>query len=345
MAFAENLASTIAAIRDRFIAIQTRLVPPGGSTGQVLAKASATDNDVSWITPAVGGGGGSSAWGGITGTLSDQTDLSSALGAKADQTSLDALAPKASPTFTGVPAAPTAAAGTNTTQLATTAFVAALGALKANLASPALTGTPTAPTASTVTSNTQIATTAYVKGQGYATLASPALSGTPTAPTAAAGTNSTQIASTGFVVASYAPIANPTLTGTPAAPTAGAGTNTTQIATTSFVQTALPPKGFTTFCAGKPTASEVIGGVISPYAFSIVASNCVFRANVAAAASTVFTILMNGTQIGTATFAANATTASVSISNTTVAQGAFLTIVAPATPDANLGDIAAIVRA
>lgn len=35
-----------------------------------------------------------------------------------------ALAPLASPTFTGTPAAPTAAAGTNTTQLATTAFVA-----------------------------------------------------------------------------------------------------------------------------------------------------------------------------------------------------------------------------
>lgn len=33
------------------------------------------------------------------------------------------LAPKASPTFTGTPSAPTAAAGTNTTQIATTAFV------------------------------------------------------------------------------------------------------------------------------------------------------------------------------------------------------------------------------
>ena len=39
-------------------------------------------------------------------------------------------APLASPTFTGVPAAPTAAAGTNTAQLATTAFVqAALASL------------------------------------------------------------------------------------------------------------------------------------------------------------------------------------------------------------------------
>lgn len=37
--------------------------------------------------------------------------------------SLTAYAPLASPTFTGIPAAPTASTGTNTTQLATTAFV------------------------------------------------------------------------------------------------------------------------------------------------------------------------------------------------------------------------------
>jgi hypothetical protein len=36
---------------------------------------------------------------------------------------LSSKAPLASPTFTGTPAAPTASAGTNTTQLATTAFV------------------------------------------------------------------------------------------------------------------------------------------------------------------------------------------------------------------------------
>jgi len=39
------------------------------------------------------------------------------------QTQLDAKAAVASPTFTGTPAAPTAATGTNTTQIATTAFV------------------------------------------------------------------------------------------------------------------------------------------------------------------------------------------------------------------------------
>ena len=48
-------------------------------------------------------------------------------------------------------------ATTNTTQVATTAFV------QTNKASPALTGTPTAPTAATTTNTTQIATCAFVQ--------------------------------------------------------------------------------------------------------------------------------------------------------------------------------------
>lgn len=68
----------------------------------------------------------------------------------------------ASPTFTGTPAAPTATAGTNTTQVATTAFVTAADNLKANLASPTFTGTPAAPTAAAGTNTTQVATTAFV---------------------------------------------------------------------------------------------------------------------------------------------------------------------------------------
>ena len=62
-----------------------------------------------------------------------------------------------SPTLTGTPTAPTAGAGANTTQLATTAFV------QSQKDSPALTGTPTAPTATEGTDTTQIATTAFVK--------------------------------------------------------------------------------------------------------------------------------------------------------------------------------------
>jgi len=45
--------------------------------------------------------------------------------AKDSGVAVSSLAPKASPTFTGTPAAPTAAPGTNTTQLATTGFVKA----------------------------------------------------------------------------------------------------------------------------------------------------------------------------------------------------------------------------
>jgi hypothetical protein len=72
---------------------------------------------------------------------------------------------------------------------------------RAALASPTFTGTPLSTTAAVDTNTTQIATTAYVVGQGYAKLASPSLTGTPLAPTATAGTNTTQIATTAFVTA------------------------------------------------------------------------------------------------------------------------------------------------
>ncbi|MFZ3725911.1 phage tail protein [Salmonella enterica subsp. enterica] len=88
-------------------------------------------------------------------------------------------APKESPTLTGTPKAPTAPAGTNTTQIASTAFVQAVVtalnnalALKAPLESPALTGTPTAPTAAQTVNNTQVATTAFVKSAIAALVAS-----------------------------------------------------------------------------------------------------------------------------------------------------------------------------
>jgi len=96
---------------------------------------------------------------------SDITNLVSDLAAKA---------PLASPALTGVPTAPTAAALTSTTQLATTEFVTTAGNLKAPLASPALTGTPTAPTAGAGTNTTQIATTAFVAAADAATTATAA---------------------------------------------------------------------------------------------------------------------------------------------------------------------------
>lgn len=61
------------------------------------------------------------------------------------QASIGDRAGTVSPAFTGTPTAPTAVAGTNTTQLATTAFVTTADNLKANIASPTFTGLPTAP--------------------------------------------------------------------------------------------------------------------------------------------------------------------------------------------------------
>jgi hypothetical protein len=71
------------------------------------------------------------------------------------QTAVATKANSSAPAFTGIPTAPTAATATNTTQLATTAYV------QAQKASMALTGAPTAPTATAGTNTTQLATTAY----------------------------------------------------------------------------------------------------------------------------------------------------------------------------------------
>ena len=95
----------------------------------------------------------------------DQPDISGKADTSTVNTSLAAKADLASPTFTGVPAAPTAAGGTNTTQLATTAFVNAEITGKANLASPTFTGVPAAPTAAQGTDTTQVATTAFVNAE------------------------------------------------------------------------------------------------------------------------------------------------------------------------------------
>lgn len=146
----------------------------------------------------------------------------------------------ASPTFTGVPLTPTAAPGTATTQIASTAFVdaarvilVAADALKAPLASPTLT-TPTlfAPTISVNVSNAagQVGYSSGVinVGDGSAnhTLVSSDQAQTLTNKTIAFASNT---------LTGVAPLASPALTGVPTAPTATVGTNTTQLATTAFV--------------------------------------------------------------------------------------------------------------
>lgn len=134
-----------------------------------------------------------------------------------------------SPTFTGVPSAPTAGAADNSTQIATTEYVTtAVGAvrteqgiinaaqdlqisLRAPIDSPSFEGAPRSVTPPDTDQSSFIATTRFVSNlvsilrtDTTAALAlkasvdSPAFTGIPTAPTAAIGDNSTQIATTAF---------------------------------------------------------------------------------------------------------------------------------------------------
>lgn len=123
---------------------------------------------------------------------------------------------------------------------------------KASLASPAFSGTPTAPTAASGTNNTQIATTEFVQGEIYglgsslsglnASIAAkpdleqnndPQPDGTASVGSATTASRSDHVHPTDTT---RAPLASPAFTGSPTAPTPSATTNSTRIATTAFVQ-------------------------------------------------------------------------------------------------------------
>jgi len=129
----------------------------------VVANATASSaSPTAFAMPSCSTSSSALNWTTSTGFTCNTSINAASLGGSAANT----YAPLASPTLTGTPAAPTATAGTNTTQIATTAFVANSFA---PLASPALTGTPTAPTASAGTSTTQLATTAFVTSNSLPT--------------------------------------------------------------------------------------------------------------------------------------------------------------------------------
>ncbi|OKW39765.1 phage tail protein [Escherichia coli] len=111
-------------------------------------------------------------------------------------------APKESPAFTGTPKAPTPAAGNNTTQLATTAFVQA--ALTALINGAPATLDTLKEIAAAINNDPKFSTTINNALAQKAPLSSPALTGTPTAPTAAQSVNNTQIATTAFVKSAIA---------------------------------------------------------------------------------------------------------------------------------------------
>ena len=150
--------------------------------------------------------------------LSDVSGLEAALSAKA---------PLASPALTGSPTAPTAASGTNTTQIATTAFV-----------QQEITGFGAGDMARSVydtNNNGKVDAAEAADSVPWA-----GVTGKPTSFTPATHSHSiAQVTGLQTALDEKAPHASPALTGTPTAPTAAAGTNTTQLANTAFVQAAL----------------------------------------------------------------------------------------------------------
>jgi hypothetical protein len=124
------------------------------------------------------------------------------------QTQIGTKAPTNSPSLTGTPLAPTAAADTNTTQLATTAFV--IG--QASSTNPLMNGSVSAGSSLKYSRTDHVHATDTTR----APLASPTFTGTVTLPAATS-------------------LSSPAFTGTPVSVTAAVDTNTTQVATTAFV--------------------------------------------------------------------------------------------------------------
>ena len=104
-----------------------------------------------------------------------------------------------------------------------------------------------------------------------------------------------------------------------------------------------PMTGFKLSISARPKPSEIYP-TTSEFAFAISAANSSAKARVAATAETVFTIKVNGSAIGTITFAAASTAGVVAISSPTVAVDDFITIEAPATPDDTLADIVITIK-
>lgn len=324
---------------------------PGTSTTQLATTA--------FVTAAISAGtAGVASFNGRTGAVALQANDLSAVGG----------ALLTGPAFTGVPSAPTAAPGTSTTQIATTAFV------MAQLASTGVNSFNTRTGSVTL----QLADVTAVGG---APLAGPTFTGIPAAPTAAPGTSTTQLATTAFVTAAIAaipppggvtsfntrtgaitlvtaditgaggaPIASPTFTGVPAAPTAAPGTNNTQVATTAFtaaaISAAVPATvktvQLTAAFSGKPAAGAY---VVIPVTFAMTIPNQYAGSQgkvlTNPAASAAFNVYLNSTanNIGTATVSTSGAFSFVGAGSGTMAAGNCIIVQAPTTQDTAMSDV------
>lgn len=132
---------------------------------------------------------------------------------------------------------PTTVAGYGLTDVYTKTQIDQALALKAPLASPALTGVPTAPTAPAGTNTAQLANTAFVQAAIAALVdSSPGALDTLNELAAALGDDPNFATTMTNALALKAPLASPTFTGDPKAPTPPVTDNDLSIATTEFVR-------------------------------------------------------------------------------------------------------------
>ena len=205
--------------------LQGATVPGDGSAGLYCwFNGSYTDDGVNTIVPSAAAGIG--AW-----KLATMVNT----------------APLASPTFTGVPAAPTAAVGTNTTQLATTAYV-----LASYAAPPAIGNTTPSAAAFTTLSASGAAAFTTLSASGLLTVSSTAgIAGTTLADSANAGSVGEYVTST-------------VLLGSAVALTTGVAINVTSISLTAgdwnvWGTVAFAPAGTTTVSAISGSISTTTG--------------------------------------------------------------------------------------
>jgi trimeric autotransporter adhesin len=156
------------------------------------------------INSTASGGTGSVAWGGITGTLSNQADLQTALNGKANASHTHAASDITSGTLAVARGGTGLSAYTANRLLysPTSSTIANLAAITANraLVSDA-SGLPIASTVTTTEITYLSGVTSAIQTQlnAKAPLASPAFTGTPTAPTQLTTDNSTRVATTAYV--------------------------------------------------------------------------------------------------------------------------------------------------
>lgn len=225
------------------------------------------------------GPSGVSSWGGITGTLSNQTDLQSALDGKYSTSNPSGFVdgPYVSAALVGYASqswvigqnyltesslsgyATQAWVTNELTPYATQTYVNSLGFITASALSPYLLSSDAASTYQTISGMSS-----------YAPKASPTFTGTVTIPAGASISGyltTATAASTYLTIASasstYAPKVNPTFTGTVTIPTPATSSNTTVAASTAFVKA----QGYATLASPTFTGTVTIpsGASISGY--------------------------------------------------------------------------------